>query len=116
MNILVIGGAGYIGSHVCKALAAKGHVPITYDDLSRGNRWAVKWGPLLEGDIADAVRLRAALEQYRPAALFSAPMWASRSKNRYSTTATISPPPRRSCTHSLSLDAFPWCSRRAAPS
>src|SRR5438876_12125578 len=69
MNILVTGGAGYIGSHVCKALAAKGHVPITYDDLSRGNRWAVKWGPLLEGDIADAVRLRAALEQYRPAAL-----------------------------------------------
>src|SRR6266566_4717013 len=44
------------------------------------------------------------------------PMWACRSKNRYSTTATISPPPRRSCTHSLSLDAFPWCSRRAAPS
>src|SRR5207249_6937398 len=69
MNILVTGGAGYIGSHACKALAAKGHVPITYDDLSRGNRWAVKWGPLLEGDIADAVCLRAALEQYRPAAL-----------------------------------------------
>jgi nucleoside-diphosphate-sugar epimerase len=55
MNILVTGGAGYIGSHVCKALAAKGHMPITYDNLSRGNRWAVKWGPLLEGDIADAV-------------------------------------------------------------
>ena len=51
MNILVTGGAGYIGSHACKALAAKGHVPITYDDLSRGNRWAVKWGPLLEADI-----------------------------------------------------------------
>ena len=46
MNILVTGGAGYIGSHVCKALAAKGYVPITYDNLSRGNVWAVKWGPL----------------------------------------------------------------------
>jgi hypothetical protein len=46
MNILVTGGAGYIGPHACKALAAKGHVPITYDDLSRGNRWAVKWGPM----------------------------------------------------------------------
>jgi UDP-glucose 4-epimerase len=42
---------------------------MIYDDLSRGNRWAVKWGPLVEDDIADAVRLRAAHEQYRPAAL-----------------------------------------------
>ena len=40
LNILVTGGAGYIGSHVCKALAAKGYVPITYDNLSRGNLWA----------------------------------------------------------------------------
>jgi UDP-arabinose 4-epimerase len=39
MNILVTGGAGYIGSHACKALAAKGHLPISYDDLSPGNRW-----------------------------------------------------------------------------
>ena len=53
MNILVTGGAGYIGSHACKALAAKGHVPIAYDNLSRGNLWAVKWGPLENGNIAD---------------------------------------------------------------
>ncbi len=66
-NILVTGGAGYIGSHACKALAAKGHVRITYDNLSRGNHWTVKWGPLLEGDIADPVCLSVALEQYRPA-------------------------------------------------
>jgi hypothetical protein len=39
MNILVTGGAGYIGSHACRALAAKGHLPISYDDLSPGNRW-----------------------------------------------------------------------------
>lgn len=63
------GGAGFIGSHACKALAAGGHTPITYDNLSRGNAHAVKWGPLERGDIGDAVRLRAVLEKYRPAAL-----------------------------------------------
>jgi nucleoside-diphosphate-sugar epimerase len=46
LNILVTGGAGYIGSHVCKALAAAGYLPIAYDNLCRGHRWAVKWGPL----------------------------------------------------------------------
>jgi UDP-glucose-4-epimerase GalE len=68
-KILVTGGAGYIGSHVCKALSAKGYLPITYDNLSRGNRWSVKWGPLEEGDIADSRRLRAVLEKYNPVAL-----------------------------------------------
>jgi UDP-arabinose 4-epimerase len=52
-KILVTGGAGYIGSHSCKALAAAGYVPIVLDDLSSGHRWAVKWGPLVIGDIAD---------------------------------------------------------------
>lgn len=69
VNILITGGAGYVGSHACKALAAKGYLPVTYDNLSRGNRWAVKWGPLEEGDIADAPRLRATIEKYKPAAL-----------------------------------------------
>jgi UDP-glucose-4-epimerase GalE len=68
MKILVTGGAGYIGSHACKALAAGGFEPVTYDNLSRGNRWAVKWGPLEVGDIADEARLRAVLEQHQPAA------------------------------------------------
>jgi UDP-glucose-4-epimerase GalE len=68
-TILVTGGAGYIGSHVCKALSAKGYLPITYDNLSRGNRWAVRWGPLEEGDIADGGRVRALLEKYDPVAL-----------------------------------------------
>jgi UDP-glucose-4-epimerase GalE len=99
MNILVTGGAGYIGSHVCKALAAKGHMPITYDDLSRGNRWAVKWGPLLEGEIADAARLRAALERYQPKALmhFSAYAYVGESvekpilyyRNNFAATASL---------------------------
>jgi UDP-arabinose 4-epimerase len=69
VNILVTGGAGFIGSHACKALAAKGFVPVTYDNMSRGNRWAVKWGPFENGDIADPKRLRDVLEKYRPAAV-----------------------------------------------
>ena len=44
-NILVTGGAGYIGSHACKALKAAGYVPVTYDNLSTGWRDAVKFGP-----------------------------------------------------------------------
>jgi len=69
MKILVTGGAGYIGSHACKALAAAGFEPVTYDNLSRGNRWAVKWGPLEAGDIGDQARLRAVLDQHQPAAV-----------------------------------------------
>jgi UDP-arabinose 4-epimerase len=69
LKILVTGGAGYIGSHACKALAARGFEPITYDNLSRGNRWAVKWGPLEEGDVADVGHVRAVLERHRPAAV-----------------------------------------------
>ena len=69
MKILVTGGAGYIGSHVCKALARNGFKPVVYDNLSRGNRWAVKWGPLEEGDIADESRLCEVLELHEPAAV-----------------------------------------------
>jgi UDP-glucose-4-epimerase GalE len=69
LNILVTGGAGYIGSHTCKLLAANRHHPITLDNLSRGHRQAVKWGPFECGDIADREWVRSVLEQYRPAAL-----------------------------------------------
>jgi UDP-arabinose 4-epimerase len=69
MKILVTGGAGYIGSHACKVLARRGFEPIVFDNLSRGNRWAVKWGPLELGDIADSARLREVLKQYRPVAI-----------------------------------------------
>jgi UDP-glucose-4-epimerase GalE len=65
----VTGGAGYIGGHACKALAAQGHLPITYDNLSRGNRSAVRWGPFEEGDITDALKLRSVLEKYQPRAI-----------------------------------------------
>ncbi len=66
--ILVTGGAGYVGSHACKALAAAGYVPVAYDNLVYGHEWAVKWGPLERGDILDPARLAAVLEQYRPSA------------------------------------------------
>lgn len=56
-NILVTGGAGFIGSHACKALAAAGHNPVTLDNFSTGNRDAVKWGPCIEGDIRDTALL-----------------------------------------------------------
>jgi UDP-glucose-4-epimerase GalE len=69
MKILVTGGAGYIGSHACKTLAAVGFEPVTYDNLSRGNRWAVRWGPLEVGDIGDEKRLREVLDHHQPAAV-----------------------------------------------
>ena len=64
-RILVTGGAGYIGSHFCKALAQAGRVPVVYDNLSRGHADAVKWGPLVQGDLRDRGHLRAALEEHR---------------------------------------------------
>lgn len=69
MKVLVTGGAGYIGSHACKALAKAGHLPITYDNLVHGHREAVRWGPLVEGDIADRERLDAAIAEFRPDAV-----------------------------------------------
>lgn len=68
-RILVTGGAGYIGSHACKALAAAGFLPVAVDDLSRGHAWAVKWGPLERLDLRDARSLREAFARHRPAAV-----------------------------------------------
>jgi UDP-arabinose 4-epimerase len=68
-SILVTGGAGYIGSHACKALARAGYLPVVYDNLSRGHREAVRWGPLVEADVADRARLRAAFAEHRVAAV-----------------------------------------------
>ena len=63
-RILVTGGAGYIGSHTCKVLAAAGYVPVTYDSLALGHQWAVGFGPLVEGDLADGDRIRDAITEY----------------------------------------------------
>ncbi len=68
-SILVTGGAGYVGSHACKALAGAGYRPVVYDNLSRGHRQAVRWGPLVEGDLHDGARLATALSSHRVAAV-----------------------------------------------
>ena len=64
MRILVTGGAGYIGSHTAKQLATSGHEPIVFDDLSQGHEWAVKWGPLERGSLADRARLADVFSRY----------------------------------------------------
>jgi UDP-arabinose 4-epimerase len=66
--VLVTGGAGYVGSHACKALARAGFLPVVYDNLERGHAWAVKWGPLERGDLGDAARLAAVVESHAPVA------------------------------------------------
>ncbi|MFQ5757126.1 MAG: UDP-glucose 4-epimerase GalE [Acidiferrobacterales bacterium] len=65
-NILVTGGAGYVGCHACKALAVAGFTPVTLDNLVRGHEWAVKWGPLEVGDVTDARRVADVVKKYRP--------------------------------------------------
>ena len=65
MRILVTGGAGYIGSHTCKALAHQGHTVVVYDNLSTGHRELVRWGDFVHGDILDTQRLRACIRQYQ---------------------------------------------------
>lgn len=66
MKILVTGGAGYVGSHACKAIAEAGHQPIVYDNLSRGHRSLVRWGAFEPGDLADRARLRDVITRHRP--------------------------------------------------
>src|SRR5476649_715526 len=68
-NILVTGGAGYIGSHACKALAKAGYTPIAYDNLVYGHREAVRWGPLVDGDLADRKLLADTLARFEVAAV-----------------------------------------------
>lgn len=69
IRVLVTGGAGYIGSHACKALARAGFEPVVFDNLSTGWRGAVKWGPLVQGDLMDRASIDAALAEYRPEAV-----------------------------------------------
>ena len=68
-TVLVAGGAGYIGSHACKALSRAGYLPVTYDNLVYGHERAVKWGPFERGDILDRGRLDDVMSRHQPEAV-----------------------------------------------
>jgi UDP-arabinose 4-epimerase len=68
-TIFVTGGAGYVGAHCCKAFAQAGWDVISFDNLSRGWREFVRWGPLIEGDILDREALANALRKAKPDAV-----------------------------------------------
>lgn len=68
-SVLVTGGAGYIGSHACMALADAGYIPVSFDNLITGWRDAVKFGPFEQGDLRDRDRVEAVLAEYRPVAV-----------------------------------------------
>ena len=64
--VLVTGGAGYIGSHVCKALAEAGAQPVCLDTLEKGHDWAVRWGSLERGDVGDSRFVEAVFLRHKP--------------------------------------------------
>jgi UDP-glucose 4-epimerase len=68
-TILVTGGAGFIGSHACKALRAAGYTPVAYDSLATGWQNAVRFGPFERGDLLDRARLDEVFRKYRPSAV-----------------------------------------------
>ena len=69
MNILITGGAGYIGSHAALSLLDSGHQVHIVDNLSTGFNWAVKWGDLERCDIRDTERLSDIFSRYNPDAV-----------------------------------------------
>jgi UDP-glucose 4-epimerase len=68
-KILVVGGAGYIGSHTCLLLAERGYEPVVYDNLSNGHEEFVRWGPFEQGDIRDRARLEEVIAKHKPKAV-----------------------------------------------
>jgi len=86
LNILVTGGAGYIGSHTAKALSKAGHHPVVFDNLSRGHKWAVKWGPFVKADLSNIADIEKAFVEYEIEAVihFAASAYVGESmKNPY---------------------------------
>ena len=65
MSVLIVGGAGYIGSQTAKVVAAAGLEPVVFDNLVYGHEWAVKWGPLVRGDLADRALLVDVMKRHR---------------------------------------------------
>ncbi len=68
-NILVTGGAGFIGSHTAKLLHGSGFSPVVYDNLSTGHQSSVRWGEFVEGDTLSQDQLVAAIRSFDPAAI-----------------------------------------------
>jgi UDP-arabinose 4-epimerase len=68
-RVIVTGGAGFIGSHVCKQLASRGYSPVCVDSLENGYAWAVRWGPLEQLDVRDEARLDDVFRRHQPAAV-----------------------------------------------
>ena len=68
-TVLVTGGAGFIGAHTAKALSESGYRPIVFDTLSSGFRQAVRWGPLVEGDIRDRQALIRVMTEHQVSAV-----------------------------------------------
>ena len=106
-SVFVTGGAGYIGSHACKVLARAGYEPVVFDNLSRGHREAVRWGPLVEGDLADREELVAALREHRVSAVMHFAAYA------YVGESVADP---ASCITAITSQAPSRCSRRCARS
>jgi UDP-arabinose 4-epimerase len=65
VSILIVGGAGYIGSHTAKLVAKAGLTPVVLDNLVYGHEWAVKWGPLVKGDLADSELIARVLREHQ---------------------------------------------------
>ncbi len=82
MDILVTGGAGYIGSFMCKMLADEGHRPVVLDNLCRGHRQAVKWGPLFEGNVSDGALLDRIFSEYEIGAVMHFAAWETEAATR----------------------------------
>lgn len=68
-SVLVVGGAGYVGGHTCKALAAAGFRPVVFDNFTTGHRDFVRWGPAVEGDIRDTAAVASAIRSHDVAAV-----------------------------------------------
>ena len=68
-NVIVTGGAGYIGSHACKALSEAGYIPVTIDNLSTGWADAVKFGPIEISDLLDQSKIDLIFKKYQPVAV-----------------------------------------------
>jgi UDP-glucose-4-epimerase GalE len=69
VSVLIVGGAGYIGSQTAKRVAQAGLQPVVFDNLVHGHRWAVKWGPLIEGDLADGALIKRVLQEHQVTAV-----------------------------------------------